>query len=54
MDSSHGLPDADMRGLTRHQVAGSGRSAASQVPYRLEPFQEPLPCLRPLQPAAVP
>jgi hypothetical protein len=36
-----------------HQVASSGCSAASQVPYRLEAFQEPLSCLRSLQAATV-
>src|SRR5919202_5282302 len=53
MDGGYYPPNTGMRGSARHQVTGSGCSAAPQVAHRFEAFEEALPCFRVLQAAAV-
>jgi hypothetical protein len=53
MDRGDYPPHTSMRGSAWYQVAGSGCSAAPQVPHGSEALEEALPCLGALQAAAV-
>ena len=53
VDRRYNLTNARVLRWPTHQVAGTGRPASPQMPYRFEAFQKALPRLGPLQSSAI-